>query len=123
MVLQRPEPPQGLREPPDRAHPLAEDDRLPPAAGDLLQVGLQPLQLRAGPGGGVEVADLLQPQHQLEDVLDGRSLAHLGEADNAFLFGQAIGLALLGREFQARRRETVLGGSSVSTCSFVRRKT
>ena len=100
MILQRPESPQGLGEPLDRGHPLAEDDRLASAAGDLLQVGLQPLQLRTGPGGGVEVADLLQPQHQLEDVLDGRALAHLREAHDAFFFGQAIGLALLGREFQ-----------------------
>ncbi len=100
VILQRPESPQGLREPLDRRHPLAEDDRLASAAGDLLQVGFEPFQLRAGPGGGVEVADLFQPQHQLEDVLDGRSLAHLGEADDAFLFGQAIGLALLGRKFQ-----------------------
>ena len=122
MVLQGPEPPQGPGEPPDRAHPLAEDDGLAAAAGDFLDVGLQPLQLRAGPGGRVEVADLLQPQHQLEDVLDGRRLAHLREADDAFLLGQAIRLALLGASSNSASRN-ILGGSSLSTCSFVRRKT
>ncbi len=102
VVFQRPKPSQGLREPLDRADPLAEDDRLPPAAGDFFQVGFEPLQLGARSGGRVEVADLLQPQHELEDVLDRRGVAHLRQPHNALFLGQPIGLALFRRQFQIR---------------------
>ena len=47
----------------------------------------------------IEVANLLQPQHQFEDVLDRGSLAQSRQADNAFLFGQAVAFPLLGGKF------------------------
>ena len=53
-----------------RFDPLAEDDRLASAGGAFFEVGLQPLEFAALAGGRIEVADLLQPQHQLEHVLD-----------------------------------------------------
>ena len=52
---------------------------LRPLRGDFVQVGLQPFEFRAGAGGRIEIADLLQPQHQLEDVLNGDRLAQLGQ--------------------------------------------
>ena len=43
---------------------------LRPLRGHLVEVGFQPLELRAGAGGRIEIANLLQSQHQLEDVAD-----------------------------------------------------
>ena len=51
-------------------------------------------------GGRIEIADLLQPQHQLEDVLDRDRFAHFRQADHAVFLGQPIGLALLGDQFE-----------------------
>ena len=94
------------------SHPLAEDDRLLAAGGHFFQVGLQPLELGAFAGGRIEVANLLQPQHQLEHVLD-RELARpvrVSRSTPSF-FGQVVGLALLRREVRARRRETAWAAS------------
>ena len=47
-------------DPLDRVDPLAEHDRLASRGDALLEVGLEPFELRAGSGRRVEVADLLQ---------------------------------------------------------------
>ena len=100
MIFQRAKPPQPPAERRERLDPLAEHDRLLPAGGHFFQIGRQPFELRAFAGGGVEVADLLQPQNQLEDMLDRGRLAHLGQPQHAFVLGQLVGVPLLGREFQ-----------------------
>ena len=100
MVFQRAESLELLGQPLERADPLAEDDRLAAAGGDFFQVGLEPFELRAGAGGRIEVADLLQPQHQLEDVLDRGRVAQFGQPHHALLLGQPVALALLGRQLQ-----------------------
>src|SRR5262249_35286446 len=52
-----------------RLDPLRKDDGLATALGYFGKVGLQALQLGAFAGGGVEVANLFQAHHQLENVL------------------------------------------------------
>ncbi len=51
-------------------------------------------------GGRIEIANLLQPQHQLEDVLDRGRVAHVGQPQHSFFLGHLIRLALLGRQFE-----------------------
>ncbi len=109
VIRQRVKRPQALGQRVRRGHPLAEDDRLAAAGHDFFQIGLQPFALRAGPGGRIEIANLLQPQHQLEDVLDRGAVAHFGQPQHAFVFRQLIALALLGlRSISASRNS--LGG-------------
>ena len=100
VILQRLEPLEPPGKLPERLDPLAEHQRLAPAGGHFLQVGLQALQLRAGPGGRIEVADLLQAEHQLEDVLDADQVLHGGQAQDALALGQLVALALLGAQLQ-----------------------
>ena len=68
MIGQRTETRQLAHQMLDRANPLTEDNRLAAAAGHLVEIGLDTLEFRAGAGGRIEVANLLQPQHQLENV-------------------------------------------------------
>ena len=88
-------------EPAERFHPLAEDERLLPTGVDLLEIGLQALELRTLPGEGVEIADLLEPEHQFEDVLNCRLLAQVRKPQHPFLLRPAIGLPLLGCQFDS----------------------
>ena len=104
MVLQRAERCQGLGQVLQRLDPLREDDRLAAALGDLVHVGQQLLQLGALAGQRVEVADLLEPHHQLEDVLHRDRVAQVVEVDDALLLGQVVGVALGGRQLEVRRR-------------------
>ena len=55
-------------------------------------------------GQRVEVADLLEPHHQLEDVLHRDRVAQLVEVDDALLLGQVVRLALGRRQLQRQRR-------------------
>ena len=104
MIFQRAETAELLGQPPQGDDPLAENDGLAAAAGNFVQIGLQPLQLGAGAGGRIEVADLLQPQHELENVADRGGVAQLGQPQHALFFGQPVALPLLGRSIPAARR-------------------
>ena len=55
-------------------------------------------------GARVEVADLLEPHHQLEDVLHRDGVAQGVEVDDALLLGQVVRRALGRRQFQVARR-------------------
>ena len=48
---------------------------------------------------GVEIADLLEPEDELEDVADRRRAPHLGQPEDAILLGLSVGFSLFGREF------------------------
>ena len=100
VVQQRAELAQRLGQRLQRLDPLREDDGLAAALRHLGHVGLQLLQLGALPGPRVEVADLLQAHHQLEDVLHGDGVAQRVEVDDALLLGQVVGLALLRRQLR-----------------------
>ena len=100
VILQRAERRQRLGQRLQRLDPLREDDRLAAALGHLRHVGQQLLQLGALAGQRIEVADLLQPHHQLEDVLHRDRVAQLVEMDDALLLGQVVGLALGRRQLQ-----------------------
>ena len=99
VVLDRPEAREPLSQPTERLGPLAEDEGLPAARLHLLELRLEPSELRALPRRGVEVADLLEPEDELEDVADRRLAAERGEPQHALLLGQPVGLPLLGAEF------------------------
>ena len=86
----------------ERLHPLAEHDRLSAAGRAFFQVGFQPLQLAARAGGRIEVADLLQPQHQLEHVADRQLVLHFPQPNHALVLRQSIRLGLLRRELHFR---------------------
>ena len=88
MVLQRAERRERLRQHLAAARPTGEDDRLAAAVGDFLHVGEELFELGALAGERVEVADLLQPHHQLEDVLHGDRVAEFVEVDDAVVLGQ-----------------------------------
>ena len=55
-------------------------------------------------GQRVEVANLLEPHHQLEDVLHRDRLAQRVEVDDALLLGQVVGFALGRRQLQRQSR-------------------
>ncbi len=122
MVLQWPEAAQSLGNGLQRLDPLAEHDRLLAAGGHFLQVGLQSFQLAADAGHRIEVADLLESQHQFEHMLDRQCLAHAGQLHDAFVLGRTVGVPLRAVKSSSASRYS-LGGRSVSTWSLVRRRT
>ncbi len=77
VVFQRAEAAKAVAQSFQAVYPLAEDDRLLPAGRDLFQVGFQSFQFAARARGGIEIADLFQPQHQFEHVLDCDAFAHV----------------------------------------------
>ena len=69
---------------------LREDDGLAIALGHFGQVGLELLHLDAFAGRRVEVANLLEPHHQLEHMTDGNGFAQGIELDDAFILGPVV---------------------------------
>src|SRR4029453_2315785 len=102
VILQRTEAAELVPQDFQALHPLAEDDRLLATGGDFLQVGFESLQFRAGAGSRIEIANLLEPQDQLENVLDGDFVAEMVQLHDPFGFGHFISGSL-------RRREIELG--------------
>ena len=64
----------------------------------LLKFGLQAVHLGTGTGGRVEIADLLESQHQLEDMLNGCLLSHVRQPQHPLFFCPPIGFALIRRQ-------------------------
>src|SRR5262249_1333692 len=93
---------QGVREESERFNPLREDQGLSPAFGNLGQVGLKLLELDALAGQGVKITDLLEPQHQLEDVLNGNHVTQVVEVNDPFIFCPFVSLALGNGQLQKR---------------------
>ena len=83
-----------------RLDPLRKDDGLATAFGHLGEVGLKLLQLGTVARGRVEVADLLEPHDQLEDMLNRDRLAQGVELDDAVLLGPFVAEALGGGQFE-----------------------
>src|SRR5262245_53453369 len=80
------------------ANPLAEDDCLAPAIDDFFQIGGTLLELGAVSAGWIEVTNLLQPQHELKDMLDRDLTPQLIEPQDALALRHLVALALLCRE-------------------------
>ena len=59
-----------------------------------------PFELHAGAGERIEVANLLQPQNQLEHVPDRGAVAHLGQPHDALFLGKPVAFALFGRQIE-----------------------
>ena len=99
VILDRAEPTELRSEPPERLHPLAEDERLAAAGLHLLELRREPVEFRALAGGRVEIADLLEPENEFEDVLNRGLPAHVRQPEHPLLLCLAVGLPLLGAEF------------------------
>src|SRR3954447_15577455 len=83
----------------ERLNPLAEYNRFATTRDALFQVRFNPIVLAAHASRRIKVADLLQPQHELENVLNGKLRFHLSKPHDAFFLSEAIRLGLLWRKF------------------------
>jgi DNA-binding transcriptional LysR family regulator len=76
------------------------NNRFLTARCDLLHVGFEAFKLAARAGHRVKIANLLEPQHQFENMLNRDRFTQVCKMNNSFLFGSLVAGSLLGSQIQ-----------------------